>query len=803
MLGRALVRAGLPRGGSRASPPPTSAWLQVRGFLRGQAWAPRGGPARNRKPAKGFHREPIAASIPTLSFRTMAPSPLPKKLCQELVAAAFELERRAPWHRFMNEDAMVVYLPGDDQPFVVSIMGAALQEFGLVCYRGPRVLAAFRRFAHGEGDRAGVFDCEMFSMSLSAPRDVAPELREIAAIAGHSARIIPAFLAKLPGRDPTVPSKAMLKQLLAILRIVNSALDSTLLRPTPIRISGPARLMVLQGSIVDRRLAVRIRIREFAIDEAPGAPPDAFEDLAGLPSTTARWVVGLRMPTGIRLSDSTRPMCVLVADEQEQKILAANFVNEDDLAAAGEVVIAAMTGAFGHGEAALPQHITFTSQGLHQQIQGGLEFAGVSTSFTPTSPLLDDIEAELARHLAGATGDREQPQEERPTAAVLERARRHRQWNPSGPRLRERFFVEDGDYGPFAEGAFELWYLLFHRIRDGSRTIAERLLEGTLPDVERQRLEALRRSEPGMWQIEGAVQGVVELRDVLTDRRHSVVDLALAQSDLQGAALPGLVFAEGDETLFVPLAAPIPPGSIDDALEFLDEGSDEQAETAVRESPELLGHLWWWQAGHTRPMPSLTNTDGDALALQTATFRATDRAALVAALSARSDVETDDEDGTDAWRWFRESGEMRTSLARLHLIGDELLVEVNSNERLSRMRGWLDAVLGVAFLRTRLEDLGAPIPDDDRVRPLASSLAPEGLAALQEHIDTMVMRWPDESVPALGGLTPRAAVRDPKLRPLVERMIRTYPDPGGIPGLRIPRERLRRELGLDSAEAEG
>ena len=67
----------------------------------------------------------------------------------------------------------------------------------------------------------------------------------------------------------------------------------------------------------------------------------------------------------------------------------------------------------------------------------------------------------------------------------------------------------------------------------------------------------------------------------------------------------------------------------------------------------------------------------------------------------------------------------------------------------------------------------------------------------------MVMRWLDESVPALDGLTPREAVKDPKLRPLVERMIRTYPDPGGIPGLRIPRERLRRELGLDAAEAEG
>ena len=159
------------------------------------------------------------------------------------------------------------------------------------------------------------------------------------------------------------------------------------------------------------------------------------------------------MSTGIRVSDSTRPMCVLVADEQEQKILAA------------------MTGAFGGGEAAFPQHITFTSQGLHQQIQGGLEFAGVSTSFAPASPLLDDIEADLARHLAGATGDHEQPPDERPTLAVLDRARRHRQWNPSGVRLRERFFVEDGDYGPFAEGVFELWYLLFHRIRDGSRTM--------------------------------------------------------------------------------------------------------------------------------------------------------------------------------------------------------------------------------------------------------------------------------------------------------------------------------------------
>ena len=68
------------------------------------------------------------------------------------------------------------------------------------------------------------------------------------------------------------------------------------------------------------------------------------------------------------------------------------------------------------------------------------------------------------------------------------------------------------------------------------------------------------------------------------------------------------------------------------------------------------------------------------MVVQTATFLVADPAALQQALEAREDINPD-EPGT--WHWVRRRGDDNTVLALLERIGDQLLVELNSDERLA------------------------------------------------------------------------------------------------------------------------
>ena len=80
----------------------------------------------------------------------------------------------------------------------------------------------------------------------------------------------------------------------------------------------------------------------------------------------------------------------------------------------------------------------------------------------------------------------------------------------------------------------------------------------------------------------------------------------------------------------------------------------------------------------------------------------------------------------------------------------------------------------------------------------------ETLDVLNELIqEQSTMRWLDESVPALGGLTPRQAVEDPTRREQVERLLAEFEDtsrfdalPEGFTPMSYDVDLLRRELGL-------
>ena len=81
--------------------------------------------------------------------------------------------------------------------------------------------------------------------------------------------------------------------------------------------------------------------------------------------------------------------------------------------------------------------------------------------------------------------------------------------------------------------------------------------------------------------------------------------------------------------------------------------------------------------------------------------------------------------------------------------------------------------------------------------PIAGPLPPEAVEALAAFMRQQEERWLDESVPALGGLTPRQAADDPTRREQLVALLREFrPHPSPLGAATFDTGRLREALGL-------
>jgi hypothetical protein len=178
-----------------------------------------------------------------------------------------------------------------------------------------------------------------------------------------------------------------------------------------------------------------------------------------------------------------------------------------------------------------------------------------------------------------------------------------------------------------------------------------------------------------------------------------------------------------------------------------------------------------WLADMSSPIEVRTS-EGELIRFITATYRVSDPAAAARALgrklTAEEDgrfVETFMRDGTP---WIRGS---------ITLDGDRATVEANSAERADRLvHTLLKAAPGARLLRREERSLdearevarAAGTPPQE---PLDPADHPELAAALDSLMQGYEERWVDQSLPMLGGLTPRQAVADPARRADVEAFL--------------------------------
>jgi hypothetical protein len=326
-----------------------------------------------------------------------------------------------------------------------------------------------------------------------------------------------------------------------------------------------------------------------------------------------------------------------------------------------------------------------------------------------------------------------------------------------GPFLRDVVLHEDGVFAEFLAA------------RDGLLPDDEALLAAQWGLVDR-----------GVFEVLATTGTELELRNIATGDRVRVVNTHPADGIRPGSLLLGRPLPVGETYRAFSGFMAVPNGHQDAMVAAIDSGDSEQIADAL--------------AAILAP-PRLTNTDGQDLIAHTITWRlpkpdAVSTALVDAGLRA---------DGDDHWTLVRDSkNQNNTVIASVRLDGDELTVEVNSAERAAE----LQLLVADALPDAEVIDLEAhpfEMPDEpvrtSGMRP-AELDDPAIRAALAEHVADYERRWLDESIPALGGRTPREAAGDPIGREELTRLLASFPipEPGDV-GAMDP-DRVRAALGL-------
>lgn len=225
---------------------------------------------------------------------------------------------------------------------------------------------------------------------------------------------------------------------------------------------------------------------------------------------------------------------------------------------------------------------------------------------------------------------------------------------------------------------------------------------------------------------------------------------------------------------------------------------------------------------HLNPAPPvMTNTDGDPLEFQTLEWRlempleATIDPLLSLTVDTKAEVlATAKRDGVGPLTWLEihwvkqgKDGQSVTLLSRMELVPGKIKAEVNSQKRATRLKQEVEKRLGKGayFERATIESLAAKMkeyqikgPSEPKAPrdPFEAAAVEKALVEMQrKHWDA----WIDESIPALGGLTPKQAAKTKDGRELLGALLFGFEQGNRLatrPSLVVPVEDIKRRLKL-------
>lgn len=315
-----------------------------------------------------------------------------------------------------------------------------------------------------------------------------------------------------------------------------------------------------------------------------------------------------------------------------------------------------------------------------------------------------------------------------------------------------------------------------------------------LPDDEALLARSWELVDRTVYEVVDVRPGVgLDLLDHRTGDRLAVREVTFSRETRTGALVCGRAVPDGETHQLIGAVFPVPPGREGHLLDLLDDGD-----------PETIAD---WVAGLYRP-PVLKTREGEALVQCDLVIDVGTTDAVRAFLDANYDAH--DSPDHEAWvEMFPINDDEQILRATLTLDGSRLSVSTTSEQRAERV---LSAILAsfpdasVLTDRRTPADIKAMMRRQELEARLFPGGAPDRATALDdpdvaaqfaEVRDRFEQRWCDESIPALGGLTPRQAAHDPTRRDELARLITSFEGPVPDNAVTMRPERLRELLDLD------
>ncbi|MEX0826167.1 MAG: SEC-C domain-containing protein [Acidimicrobiia bacterium] len=307
-----------------------------------------------------------------------------------------------------------------------------------------------------------------------------------------------------------------------------------------------------------------------------------------------------------------------------------------------------------------------------------------------------------------------------------------------------------------------------------------------LTDEDRATLGDWSRSRRALYEVVEAPPGEgMTLRDTRTGDREDIAEALGSQGRSPGDLLLGRVVTVGDTRQLIGNVLEIDLRQRASLLRLLDRVPDADALAA-------------WYGSWSHP-PSFANREGEPLVFCEAELMPVPDDDSWPTLAAYLD-DAYRVEGPDRWvETVEVDGEelLRATLVR-H--SDNLVVRTNSEERMTRLLESLPGVEVLAESReparsfAHLSHLSDGLPETP-----AEEVSEEERRHLEEWIREKERAWVDESIPALGGLTPRQAVDDPTRREDLLRLLRSLERWPDMPtnAVTFDPARLRALLGIE------
>jgi hypothetical protein len=365
---------------------------------------------------------------------------------------------------------------------------------------------------------------------------------------------------------------------------------------------------------------------------------------------------------------------------------------------------------------------------------------------------------------------------------------------------------------------------------DGRGSVAHKLLKQSRSSMSKYEIACL---EKGMKTplsffkiLDSDSVANVTFIDLLKDDpvEMKVCDKNFAQSARVGGIFFGFIIHDEGVATCEGIAPLIIPPGIEATIKGLQKDLKENCsvinDETMLKSEDLIIDFYWYIDHLLHLPPTIQNTSGELLRLQTLHFDCADQRQAVTGLAplARDpklieDINTQlkaqslDEVVKFPWRSSKPSKKLNGPVlyGNFEISRSKITVHVNSDERAKRCIREIKQRLGDAatYSATVFDSAERPGPNLPKNLEPSPGIPPEAMQALTQMAAARKKRWFDQPIPMLGGLSPRQASKTSEGRKKLENLIETYnfnhfPDsPNNLSSLMNPTEdEIRLELNL-------